>query len=63
MAKTQKRQLTSWNLFVKKVKNDNPGKTFKEILVMASKLKKQGKMSNETMSNKKMKGKKTRMRR
>jgi hypothetical protein len=61
MAKTQKRPLTSWNLFVKKVKNDNPGKTFKEILVMASKLKKQGKMSNETMSNKKMKVKKTRM--
>jgi hypothetical protein len=44
MAKTRKRPLSDWNLFVKKVKKENPGKTFKEVLIMASALKKKGKM-------------------
>ncbi len=46
MGKTQKRKrpLSAWNLFVKKVFKENPGKTFKEALSIASKLKKQGKM-------------------
>ena len=44
MAKTKKRPLTSWNLIVQKVKKENPGKTFKEVLMMASALKKKGKM-------------------
>ena len=48
------RKLSSWNLFVKKVYKENPGKTFREALKIASTLKKQGKM-NGTMS---MKGKK-----
>lgn len=51
MAKTQKRPLTSWNLFVKKVKNDNPGKTFKEVLMMASALKKKGNMTKNMSEN------------
>jgi hypothetical protein len=62
MAKTKKRPLTSWNLFVKKVKNDNPGKTFKEVLMMASALKKKGNMTKNMSGNmpgKKMPKKKT----
>ena len=43
MGKTRK--LSSWNLFVKKVYKENPGKTFKECLKIASNLKKQGKMN------------------
>jgi hypothetical protein len=45
MGKTRKRPLSDWNLFVKKIHNENPGVSFKEVLKMASKLKKQGKMS------------------
>jgi hypothetical protein len=41
---TRKRPLSAWNLFVKKVHKENPNATFKEVLTMASKLKKQGKM-------------------
>jgi hypothetical protein len=41
---TRKRPLTAWNIFVKKVHKENPGVSFKEVLTMASKLKKQGKM-------------------
>ena len=41
---TRKRPLTAWNIFVKKVHKENPGVSFKEVLMMASKLKKQGKM-------------------
>ena len=41
---TRKRPLSAWNLFVKKVHGENPNATFKEVLTMASKLKKQGKM-------------------
>ena len=40
--KTRKRKLSSWNLFVMDVRKKNPGKSFKDILVLASKLKKQG---------------------
>jgi hypothetical protein len=49
---TEKRPLSNWNLFVKKVKNDNPNKTFKEVLVMASELKRKGQMPNKMMPNK-----------
>lgn len=54
------RKLTSWNIFVAKVRKENPGKPFKEILKLASTLKNQGKM-NGTMSNsgKKKKKRKT----
>ena len=45
MAKTRKRPLTSWNLFVQKVKKENPSKSFKEVLLMASSLKKKGQMN------------------
>lgn len=42
-----KRALTPWNLFVKKVHKENPGKSFKEILKMASKMKKAGAMTRK----------------
>uniref|UniRef100_A0A6C0JIV0 HMG box domain-containing protein n=1 Tax=viral metagenome TaxID=1070528 RepID=A0A6C0JIV0_9ZZZZ len=51
MAKTRKRPLTAWNLFVQKVKKENPSKSFKEVLLMASSLKKKGQM-NMTNGNK-----------
>jgi len=49
MAKTRKnkRKLTPWNLFVKKVHKENPGKSFKEVLKIASTLKKKGAMSKK----------------
>jgi hypothetical protein len=50
------KKLSSWNIFVKKVYKENPGKTFGQCLKIASTLKKQGKM-NGTMSIKKKKGK------
>lgn len=40
------KKLSSWNLFVKKVYKENPGKTFGECLQIASTLKKKGKMGN-----------------
>jgi len=40
------RKLSSWNLFVKKVYKENPGKTFGQCLKIASTLKKQGKMNS-----------------
>ena len=56
------KKLSSWNLFVKKVYKENPGKTFGEAMQMASTLKKQGKMGNNAGNNKgnmnKTKGKK-----
>lgn len=55
MAKTRKRPLTSWNLFVQKVKKENPNKSFKECLILASSLKKKGKMTNMKATGKKMK--------
>lgn len=39
-----KRKLSTWNLFVMKVKKLNPNKSFKEILKIASSEKKKGKM-------------------
>ena len=51
--KTKKRPLSNWNLFVKKVKKDNPGKTFKEVLMMASALKKKGQMPGGKTRSKK----------
>jgi hypothetical protein len=50
--KTKKRPLSDWNLFVKKVKQENPNKTFKEVLLMASALKKKGQMTNKTRGKK-----------
>ena len=52
MAKTRKRPLTAWNIFVKKVRTENPGKTFKEVLLMASSLKKKGQMNTSGKMNK-----------
>lgn len=61
MAKTRKRPLTSWNLFVQKVKKENPNKSFKECLILASSLKKKGKMTtNMKATNMKATGKKRR---
>ena len=37
-----KKKLSSWNLFVMDLKKKNPAKSFKEVLQMASKLKKKG---------------------
>ena len=54
-----KRKLSSWNLFVKKVYKENPGKSFRECLKIASTLKKQGKMNG---SVKAVKAKKSRRR-
>jgi hypothetical protein len=56
MAKTRKRPLTAWNIFVQKVKKENPSKSFKEVLLMASSLKKKGQM-NMNVSGKKVSGK------
>ena len=50
--KTKKRPLSDWNLYVKKVKQENPNKTFKEVLLMASALKKKGQMTNKTRGKK-----------
>jgi hypothetical protein len=40
-----KRKLSSWNLFVMKVKKANPSKSFKEVLKMAATMKKKGQMN------------------
>jgi hypothetical protein len=40
------KKLSSWNIFVKKVYKENPGKTFGQCLKIAATLKKQGKMGN-----------------
>ncbi len=39
-----KRKLSSWNLFVMKIKKLNPEKSFKDVLKLASSEKKKGKM-------------------
>jgi len=57
------RKLSSWNLFVKKVYKENPGKTFREALKIASTLKKQGKMGNSNSVSTKSKTKKRATRR
>ena len=51
MGKTRK-QLSSWNRFVMDVKKQNPEKSFKEVLVLASKLKKQGQKMGDYVKNK-----------
>jgi hypothetical protein len=58
MAQTRKRPLSDWNLFVKKVRAENPGKTFKEILLLASSLKKKGQMGKSSKKMNKTRGKK-----
>jgi hypothetical protein len=40
------RKLSKWNLFVKHLKKENPKLSFKELLVKASQMKKDGKMEN-----------------
>lgn len=56
------KKLSSWNLFVKKVYKENPGKTFGQCLKIASTLKKQGKMNGNATakSTKKRKSRKSR---
>ena len=49
------KKLSSWNLFVKKVYKENPGKTFGQALKIASTLKKQGKMNGSVKKVKKTK--------
>jgi len=39
------KKVSAWNLFVKKVYKENPGKTFGEAMKLAATLKKQGKMN------------------
>ena len=57
------RKLSSWNIFVKKVYKENPGKTFGQALKIAATLKKQGKMNGNAVSAKtKTKKRKTRRR-
>jgi hypothetical protein len=52
------KKLSSWNLFVKKVYKENPGKTFGQCLKIASTLKNQGKMGNMKNAKNMTKGKK-----
>ena len=51
------RKPNAWNLFVKKVHKDNPGKTLGQCMKLASTLKKQGKMSMTMGKSMKTKGK------
>ena len=51
------RKLSSWNLFVKKVYKENPGKTFGQALKIASTLRKQGKMNGSASVSAKKKRK------
>lgn len=56
------KKLSSWNLFVKKVYKENPGKTFGQCMKIAATLKKQGKMNGNATakSTKKRKSRKSR---
>jgi hypothetical protein len=56
------KKLSSWNLFVKKVYKENPGKTFGECMKIAATLKKKGKMNGNATakSTKKRKSRKSR---
>lgn len=54
------KKLSSWNLFVKKVYKENPGKTFGQCLKIASTLKKQGKMNGNASMKTTTKKRKTR---
>jgi hypothetical protein len=42
-----KRVLSPWVLFVQKIAKENPGKSFKDVLKMASTMKKKGAMSKK----------------
>jgi hypothetical protein len=57
------KKLSSWNLFVKKVYKENPGKTFGQCLKIAATLKKQGKMNENSNASMKSKTKKRKSRR
>ena len=50
-----KRKLSEWNKFVMKVKMENPGKKFGNVLKLAGKMKRQGVEIGEYISNKTMK--------
>ena len=54
------RKPSAWNLFVKKVYKENPGKTFGQALKIAATLKKQGKMNGNAVSAKTTKKRKSR---
>jgi len=56
------KKLSAWNLFVKKVYKENPGKTFGEAMKIASSLKKQGKMNGNVTMKSKTKKRKSRRR-
>jgi hypothetical protein len=56
------KKLSSWNLFVKKVYKENPGKTFGQCLKIAATLKKQGKMNGTVSVSSKSKTKKRKTR-
>ena len=52
------KKLSSWNLFVKKIYKENPGKTFGQCMKIASTLKNQGKMNgNASMKSSRKKRK------
>ena len=46
------RKPSAWNIFVKKVYKENPGKTFGQAMKIAATLKKQGKMNGNAVSAK-----------
>ena len=48
----KKRPLSDWNKFVMEVKKRNPEKMFKDVLVLAAKLKKQGVQYTDYVKNK-----------
>jgi hypothetical protein len=56
------KKLSSWNLFVKKVYKENPGKTFGQCMKIAATLKKKGKMNGNASMKSKTKKRKTRRR-
>tara|TARA_B100001287_G_C22521160_1_gene452821 strand:+ start:280 stop:528 length:249 start_codon:yes stop_codon:yes gene_type:complete len=49
------RKLSPWNVFVMQVKKQNPEKSFKEVLVLASELKKKGMQVGDYVKSKSMK--------
>jgi hypothetical protein len=57
------RKPSAWNIFVKKVYKENPGKTFGQCLKIAATLKKQGKMNGNGNASMKTKTKKRKSRR
>ena len=53
--KTLKKPLSDWNKFVMEVKKQNPDKMFKDVLVLAGKLKKKGVQLGDVVKNKSVK--------